>query len=489
MHSSKGAKSGILRSATGLLRTAGRAVRFILVPNTAGYFLWAGLSYLAASILLHISIPVIHDEFCTVVYSGSKCQECRDHNFLCGDSECYRSAMNITWRKEANAPSKQYFEALNGAVLDKDCTDIIKQAISPVDAIVQMDRASSSTPVNKECQTFHCRVLQNALYLNSDMQNKGDNCTNTWGTKSSDTALSCPCSSLLTEVNSQAETAIKNICGERVLTTGCSYFATTPSFCNSSSGGRRLDFVQEDEAPCQTPSSVLPDVRSVFAQQVGLSDAPARSLQSTSSTAPAWTVGQWSTCQCYDQCMPGVRTRVVACGATQCRGTQPATQEACTCYHCAECDAQDVMTVLMFIQYTQAGIALLLCPMIGYFGSLPEESLIKIGILKKLAGFFCKIFPALETLGDFAVLLILLWIMIVTFLPPLFNLEWMEDCFIQPVLRASSLILIACWLARLALGHCAKRYTRVAPQLYSPFRRLPAPLRQIRAMLGCLAPY
>ena len=59
-----------------------------------------------------------------------------------------------------------------------------------VDAIVQMDRASSSTPVNKvctmrispllnsdstvtvsaflaifaqECQTFHCRVLQNAV--------------------------------------------------------------------------------------------------------------------------------------------------------------------------------------------------------------------------------------------------------------------------------------------------------------------------------------
>lgn len=85
------------------------------------------------------------------------------------------------------------------------------------------------------------------------------------------------------------------------------------------------------------------------------------------------------------------------------------------------------MIVLMFTQYTQAGIALLLCPLIGYFGSLPEESLIKIGILKKLAGFFCKIFPAVEILADFAVLLMLTWLLIVVFLPPLFNLEWMED--------------------------------------------------------------
>ena len=41
----------------------------------------------------------------------SKCQDCEDRSFLCEESECYRSAVNITWRKEADATSKQYFEA------------------------------------------------------------------------------------------------------------------------------------------------------------------------------------------------------------------------------------------------------------------------------------------------------------------------------------------------------------------------------------------
>ena len=55
--------------------------------------------------------------------------------------------------------------------------------------------------------------------------------------------------------------------------------------------------------------------------------------------APAWTVGQWSTCTCFEQaevfvmdlsylipstlqpvqCMPGLRTRIVQCGGSVCR--------------------------------------------------------------------------------------------------------------------------------------------------------------------------
>ncbi|CAJ1405192.1 unnamed protein product [Effrenium voratum] len=419
-------------------------------------------------IFLQLAAGVVQQGLCKVRYEGSTCKLCPSQNLLCGASDCYRSAMNITWREEALTSSDSYYEALAGAVLDKACLDVIKQATSPVDAIIHMSTAAAdtSTAVGQDCKTFHCRVLQNALYLQSDLENKGDNCTDTYGAKSS-SSLSCPCETLLSDIGTEAKSAIDSICGVNLLLNGCSYYEATPSYCNTT--GRRLDSL--DELPCGHEADVTP-----------------RMLQATSNDAPAWTVGQWSSCQCYDQCMPGMMTRIVTCGGTTCRGEMPARRQACTCDHCAFCDAAFIMQVLMIVQFVQAGIAFVLSPSMAYFGSLPEESLIKLGIWKSLAGIFCRMLPVLELLGDFASLLGVLWLVTITFVPPIFQLEFMKDCFPNPVLRAATLVPLILCLVRLVLGRCARRYTRVPPQLYTPSGKLPPGLRHLWMMIRCLGP-
>lgn len=56
------------------------------------------------------------------------------------------------------------------------------------------------------------------------------------------------------------------------------------------------------------------------------------------------------------------------------------------------------MTVLMFIQYTQAGIALLLCPMIGYFGS-PRGEFDQDRYFEEVGGLLLQDFPSAGDLG------------------------------------------------------------------------------------------
>ncbi|CAE7531152.1 PIP5K4 [Symbiodinium natans] len=158
------------------------------------------------------------------------------------------------------------------------------------------------------------------------------------------------------------------------------------------------------------------------------------------------------------------------------------------CSHCALCHAELVLHISTIINFSQAGMALILAVALGYFGSLKEEKLIKMGLLTKLAGFFCKKLPTLENLADVASLALFSWLVIITYVPPIFDLEWMEDCFSNELLRVTCFIPLLLWLCRFLLGRCAKRYTRVPPQLYTPVRRLPVGLRHLNAFMRCLGP-
>ncbi|CAE6934975.1 unnamed protein product [Symbiodinium sp. CCMP2456] len=380
-------------------------------------------------------------------------------------------------------------KAFVGASLNQECLNMMQFATSPVDAVhLIYTRSSDSTlAVNEDCKVLSCRVLANALYLMPDLQNGGANCTNQFEIKTPEDASFCPCSSLLAEIDSTVQAEIDSVCGSRLLKDGCGKYATEPSWCNST-GGRRLDVLETSEAaelPCKTPSWQEPPTLDSFLEV----PSESRQLQQVNSDAPPWTVGPWSTCKCFEQCMPGLRSRIVQCGGSVCRGSQPESTQECTCTHCALCQhAEIVLHISLIINFSQAGMALILGLALGYFGSLGEEKLIKISLLSKLAGFFCKNLPMLENLADLVSLGLFVWLVIITYIPPIFELYWMQDCFQNELLRVSCSIPLLLWLCRLMLGRCAKRYTRVPPQLYSPVRRLPMGIKHINAFMRCLGP-
>ncbi|CAE7624869.1 unnamed protein product, partial [Symbiodinium necroappetens] len=350
-------------------------VKFIFVPDTAGYFFWACLFYLATGIMQVTTLPRIAESFCQVRRNGTLCTEdCPDMLLLCPASECFGDAMNLTWYQEANTAKKSYNQAFVGASLNQECLNMMQFATSPVDAVhlIYTRNSDATLAVNEDCKVLSCRVLANALYLMSDLENGGANCTNQFEIKSPEEASVCPCSSLLAEIDSTVQAEIDSVCGSRLLKDGCGKYATTPSWCNST-GGRRLDLLESSEAaelPCKTPSWQEPPTLD------SLLNVPSesRQLQQVNSDAPPWTVGPWSTCKCFEQCMPGLRSRIVQCGGSVCRGSQPESTQECTCTHCALCQhAEIVLNISLVINFSQAGMALILGLALGYFGSLGED--------------------------------------------------------------------------------------------------------------------
>lgn len=90
------------------------------------------------------------------------------------------------------------------------------------------------------------------------------------------------------------------------------------------------------------------------------------------------------------------------------------------CYHCADCWAGFSLNILMVVQYSQAGSLIERMPGLGWHrppfvsahGPLRprtggphvspsgQESLIRIGIVKKLAGFLCRLLPLIVPLAS-----------------------------------------------------------------------------------------
>jgi len=232
--------------------------------------------------------------------------------------------------------------------------------------------------------------------------------------------------------------------------------------------------------------------RSRAAEERRLQDAapaPSDTAAALNDALEDWTVGPWSKCECYQPCIPGVKERLVQCLATKCKDPEPASKEPCVCRHCAQCTVVTRLIVLSILFASQAGLAFLMFLSFLHATTVKEESLIKIGIAKKLMGALCKNLPPVVRLltlfNDGFIGLILAQ----TFVPKLVGLEWNSECFDSGLLRLLSLIVFGLCVFQLFLGRCAKRLTRKPPWLFIPDRgNWPPPFRQLRYMFRAIGP-
>jgi len=244
------------------------------------------------------------------------------------------------------------------------------------------------------------------------------------------------------------------------------------------------------------PHAILAKLSSDLPKEAGplkIESAPPRALQSQSSSSTAatdgttaWTVEEWSSCRCYAQCMPGLQTRYVSCGAQACKGPAPASERPCSCSHCASCEAVLGLEILRWIAVFQVVANCYLSITFSVFCNLPEEEMIRLGIGRKLAGLFCKKLPLVVQICTLAELGIIAYFMIITFVPQLTppDSTWMKDCYQSPTLRLDCYLMAVHWVVRVIVGQIALRFTRYPPWLYTPRGRSQSFMR--RKIMGAI---
>mmetsp|Transcript_53434 Transcript_53434/g.153304 ORF Transcript_53434/g.153304 Transcript_53434/m.153304 type:complete len:577 (-) Transcript_53434:104-1834(-) len=262
----------------------------------------------------------------------------------------------------------------------------------------------------------------------------------------------------------------------------------------------------EDGQPAPGQEEFL---RPAQAAGAGAAQAPGRSLQTdptataTAAAAPSpagltnsdlqdYSVKDWSPCTCYQQCTPGVKTRVVECLTDLCKAPQPASREACICDHAAECQIDDRLIALLVIFFIQAFIALII--FLCYFRTLShtEDDFIIMGFRKRIGGFFYKQLPPFMRIMVLAQLFQVVWLVLDVWIigsaaDPAGGYQ--SDCIASKDLRLVSIITSILWVVQVALGKCTKTYARKPDWLYAPERSSNAfPLKQLRMMFRCLGP-
>jgi len=481
---------------------------------------------------------------------GLGCEGCADELLLCPKDLCYRGAVNITWQKFARSTDQPLYQQFMQAARDQRCNNLIRNfANNPVQMIQQIASSVDTEPVTNGCVKFHCMVASQALGGASDLDAPLGVCTDIYGMKHGlpEPPSFCPCAGLLTSDETlAAKPDLDATCGTALLSGTCPWGDITPGWCDTTTTAtttatlgaaseRRLAGVEEPEqqaaawprvdvlqqgieqepkqwavaalasAPSSAPSGVrlegwgvvtAPPKRGCDERWANAS-APRRSLQSSTPSASvelnnvlqAWDVGAWSPCACYQQCMPGLRTRLVTCGTTQCSEPVPAREEHCTCFHCADCPVVLWLFVEWIMFLSTSGVAGLLFLCFLYSSQVKEEQLIKIPFSKKLIGMNCKLVPPIVRLAILTAVGFLVLILAMTFANGILGVEWSKDCHDSSLLRVVSLVELGLVAFQLFLGRCAKRLTRRPAWLYSPVRSSSIfPIKQIRRFLHALSP-
>lgn len=151
----------------------------------------------------------IRTELCKVIPQapiGLGCGNCSAKLLMCPKkSFCWRSAMNLTYQKDANTSAKKLYPAYRRMAADPNCADLLEDALTPMDMLVGIKkRAAGSTPEElrptAECKKFHCAVMINTI-MEADLNGKNITCPNKYKTKFPSQAYppkesvmtACPC--------------------------------------------------------------------------------------------------------------------------------------------------------------------------------------------------------------------------------------------------------------------------------------------------------
>lgn len=433
------------------------------------------------------------------------CAGCRAELLTCPKEVCYRHAVNVTWQTSASDPTGALYQDFMEAATDITCSNFVRDyANNPVDMIVKISEDSSL--VTKGCRNFHCGVLENAIGKHADLVTASGVCTNVRGTKPTSTATSCPCSNLLPAITEIQVGNIRSVCGAYI-DKRCKDWTPAPAWCGITTttmlpntttgvGGQAMRRLvegswmasEESQAPardCEGDRSNITLARKLQAAAAGTPSAAAE----LNNVLEPWTVGEWSKCTCYQQCIPGVQTRLVQCLATSCTIPEPARLMRCVCKHCATCSVVQRMFILAMLFFSNAGVAFLVYLSYLHATTVKEDSLIKISIVKKLIGMVCKNLPPIVRVLVMVNAGFICLIMVQTFVPGILGIRWMKDCFDSAELRLITWIVAGLVVFQLVLGRCAKKLTRKPPWLVSPDRaNWPTPLKQIRYLFRAFGP-
>jgi len=198
-----------------------------------------------------------------------------------------------------------------------------------------------------------------------------------------------------------------------------------------------------------------------------------RHLQ-TATTAPSlelnnqrddYVVSDWSKCTCYQQCIPGVRTRSVRCsGGGSCKLPVPSSTKDCSCEHCADCKWVLIVIMVQYILFFfQALCSLILWLAFWSVSYLDEDDLCDMGICTKLTGCACKSLPFIVRLLTHCTFFTVMFLLLVTFQPS----EFQSDCKQSDNLRQLVIVVTSVWIIQLMFGLYMKSTNAMVPWLYN----------------------
>lgn len=480
----------------------------VIAPSMVSYFLWSTVIYIAAAVVVIWATPRINDFLCAVDphpdQGGMGCPNCPSTLLMCSKTDtCWTRALNITFKKDASSSAGALYQALTEAAVDTACNSLVQNANDAVDIVG--DIGTSATPVTAGCKTFHCGVLLNALMGVPDLNAVTvNNCTNVWLTKPSSSANVCPCQAAPTYITPALKLTIDAVCGKDLLTQVCKWANSAYTWCPplpsttpqpSGAAARLLADLPWEYGDRQNRSGLLQEgvlsphavVESCSGESGGKkesllqvsqeeSEEEGRQLQGSTTPAasgaansekPAYTVSAWSTCSCYQQCMPGVQTRLVKCLAASCKDPMPPTSQTCVCTTCARCQIELFLQVLFLSLIIQGGICLLTFLAFLSQAGVTEDGLVKLSIMKRIAGFICKNLPPITRLATLVNLFIIIGMLVLTF----GQLTGWQDCTAPLQLTVIAIVVAVLWALHILLAQYSKMASRIPPWLYIPVRQ------------------
>jgi len=498
------------RVALGGAQAAGSAVFSMSVHS---YFLWSSICFLTCALTLTVGGPQVKAFMCDkppqAIYGGPGCDNCSSELLACHKNLCYRNTVNLTWLTQAKHADQVLYQPYSEAVTDVVCTDLFRsKAANPIEMIVSISEQTDPA-VTTGCVEYHCGLLRNALGGGSltDLSSPTGKCTNTFGHQPGGDDTSCPCGSLIRSPQlSQAAPTILNLCGVW-LNNLCPYGDFTGSWCpppqaapttaaapgaaspTTAAGGANIRRLEPPHYSWKGRALGNATISRQFQNGRRLQAPAPPPAPNLNDALPEFTVGAWSKCTCYQQCTPGLKTRSVKCMAEQCKKPAPKSADECACDHCAKCLVDMPVWILSLIYFGQCAVAVICFLCYLHAATAAEEAFIKISYMELLGGLASKNFPPLVRLAVLVTCGFTFWILIETWIPKLFDLDWMTDCYDSQVLRTISIICSSVWVFQVLLGRCAKRVARKPPWLFSPARAsLPPPLKQISEFFRGLGP-
>eukprot|EP00392_Amoebophrya_sp_AT5.2_P004824 g4833.t1 len=179
--------------------------------------------------------------------------------------------------------------------------------------------------------------------------------------------------------------------------------------------------------------------------------------------------GDWSLCNCYTMCMPGLQTRKVDCFASACAEPKPATKQACECTHCADCQVLLNLLIIAIFYFVQGGVALIVWLGFLYWSGKTQDDLVGLSIPQKCLACMCKKLPTFVRLLTLIMFFQLSFLATQAFMP-YDVLAWQMDCKFPDMWTTTSLVA-AVWTVQLILGVMAKVMITLPPYLFTPISR------------------